>query len=64
MGSWGKLGLRFIQELGERIKDITGEKQSTAYLFQRIGMAIQRGNAASVLGTVPNHKKLDEIFQL
>ena len=64
MGSWGKLGLQFIQELGERIKDITGEKQSASYLFQRIGMAVQRGNAASVLGTIPNNRKLEEIFQL
>ena len=64
VGSWGKLGLQFIQELGERIKDITGESQSTTYLFQRIGMAIQRGNAASVMGTIPNHKKLEEIYHL
>ena len=63
-GSWGKLGLKFIQELGQRIKDITGEKQSASYLFQRIGMAVQRGNAASVLGTIPNNRKLEELFQL
>ena len=27
-------------------------------------MAVQRGNAASVIGTLPNNKKLDEIFRL
>ena len=64
MGSWGKLGLQFIQELGARIKDITGEKDSASYLFQTLGMAIQRGNAASVIGTLPSHKKLEEIFLL
>ena len=64
MGSWGKLGLQFIQELGARIKDITGEKDSTSYLFQTLGMAIQRGNAASIIGSLPNHKKLEEIFLL
>ena len=38
--------------------------QKTHLFFQSIGIAIQRGNAASVLGTIPNTKKLDEIYNL
>ena len=34
------------------------------YLFQRISVAIQRGNAASILGTAKTGQKLDEIFYL
>ena len=63
-GSWGQLGLKFIQDLGTRIADRTGEKRSTSFLFQSISIATQRGNAASVLGTLPCNKKLDEIFLL
>ena len=40
------------------------EKRSTFYLFQSLSMATQRGNVASILGTVPNMKKLDEIYSL
>ena len=61
-GSWGQIGLKFIKDLGTRIADRTGEKRSTAFLFQSISMAVQRGNAASVLGTLPSSRKLEEIF--
>ena len=45
------------------LREATGEKRSTFYLTQQISMSIQRGNAASVLGTVPNTEGLDEIFE-
>ena len=64
LGSWAPLGLKFIKELGARIAETTGEKRSTAFLFQSIGIATQRGNSSSVAGTVPSAKHLDEIYYL
>ena len=64
MGSWGQMGLKFIKDLGSRIADATGEPRSTSFLFQSISMAIQRGNAISILGTAPNSKSLHELFYL
>ena len=64
MGSWGQMGLKFVRELGSKIADANGEKRSTAFLFQSLGMAIQRGNAVSVTGTAPNAKSLHELFYL
>ena len=64
MGSWGQMGLKFIKDLGSKISDTTGEKRSASFLFQSLGMAIQRGNAASVTGTIPNMKSLHELFYL
>ena len=64
MGSWGQMGLKFVKDLGSRIADATGERRSTSFLFQSLGMAIQRGNAISVTGTVPNMKSLHELFYL
>ena len=55
---------KFMKDIGARLSGLTGETRSTSYLFQPIGVAIQRGNAASVAGTVPNAKKLDEIYNL
>ena len=64
MGSWAPLAKKFIQDIGGRIKETTGDTRATNFLFQSIGIAIQRGNAASVAGTVPTAKKLDELYYL
>ena len=64
LGTWGKEGLKFVKEVGARIAEQTGEKRATNYLIQTIGMANQRGNAVSILGTVPDAKSLDEIFYI
>ena len=42
-------GIEFITELGRRIASFSGDPRDTAFLFQRISIAVQRGNAASVL---------------
>ena len=63
-GPWAPMGLKLIKEVGKKIGDLTGEKRSTSYLLQSISIAIQRGNAASVMGTVYNDRKLEEIYNL
>ena len=55
-GVCGPEALQFLCELGHRLKVETGEPRSLQFLFQRISVAMQRGNAAAVLGTVKgNH---------
>ena len=63
-GAWGPEGTCLIKTIGGKIQALTGEKRATFFLFQSISMAIQRGNAASILGTVKPGDKLDEIFYL
>ena len=57
MGVWGPKGYKVIQEVGKLISDKTMERRSTSFLRQSISMEIQRGNCASILGTVesPNY---------
>ena len=50
-GAWGPEALAFSSEVGARLAVGTGELRSTAYLRQRIDVAIQRGNALAVRGT-------------
>ena len=64
LGSWGPSGIKFIKEIGSRIQLNTGDKRSTSFLFQAISMAIQRGNVASIRGSVPNFKTLHELYYL
>ena len=64
MGCFAPMGLQFIKDLGKRIIEINGDKRSTIYLFQRLGIATQRGNAASITGTLPSSRTLDELYYL
>ena len=63
-GGWGPEGANLIRSIGKKIQENTGEKRSTFFLFQSISLAVQRGNAASVLGTARPGEKLDEIYYL
>ena len=51
-GVIGQGALSFIREVGSRLQAKNGEPQSHHDLKQRIAVAIQRGNAAAVLGTM------------
>ena len=62
IGPLAPLGLQFLKDIGARIKETTGDQFATSRLFQRIGIACQRGNIASVLGTIPQQKNLNELF--
>ena len=63
-GSWGEEALDFIKSVGRKIALKTGDARSTSFLFQRISIAIQRGNAASFLCTFPRNQGLNEIFYI
>ena len=43
----------FLKELGRRLRMATGEPKSYAFLLQRLSVAIQTGNATSVMGSIP-----------
>ena len=56
-----------FHELGRRITAVTGERRATEFLLQRLSVAIQRGNAASILGTVDSAtdlQNLDDVHYL
>ena len=52
LGVIGPKSLVFIRDLGHRIQQRTGEVRSLMYLLQRLSVAIQRGNSASVMGSI------------
>lgn len=51
-GVWGQNALKFIKDIGKRISAVNKDNRSTSFLIQRISIAVQRGNAASVLGSI------------
>jgi len=47
-GLWGSEGLNFLQDIGQKIAEKTGEKRSTAFLLQRLSIGLQCGKLASI----------------
>ena len=52
-GVIGHAAINFIKELGRMLTSATGDLRETAWLWQRISMAIIRGNAAAIRGSAP-----------
>ena len=50
-------GVSFVRDLGKRLTEVSRDLRETAYLFQRLSIAIQRGNALSVLATLNSGTK-------
>ena len=44
--------MELVREIGRRIAMETGEPRSTDFLLQRLSVAVQRRNCASVLGGI------------
>jgi hypothetical protein len=53
LGPWNDEGLDFMRELGRRTSLITRDPRETSWLLKRISIAVQRGNAASCIGSLP-----------
>ena len=64
MGSWGAGAKAFLTDVGNRVKQATGNLRALEFLRQRVSIEIQRGNAASVMGTVDNTKDWSVLFLL
>ncbi|XP_055330817.1 uncharacterized protein LOC129583125 [Paramacrobiotus metropolitanus] len=62
LGPLGPDASRLVTEVGKMIQQETGEVRAMEFLRQRISIDIQRGNAASVMGTAPVSANLDEMF--
>ena len=58
LGAWGKDAQGLVAELGGRLAAVTGDPRSLAFLRQRLGIAMQRGNAAAIRGTLPHNDSL------
>ena len=64
MGPWSQEAIAFFNDLSKRTTLATMEPRSKSFLKQRISMAIQRGNAAAVMGTFREEEKMEEIFYI
>uniref|UniRef100_A0A8D8Q6A1 Uncharacterized protein n=1 Tax=Cacopsylla melanoneura TaxID=428564 RepID=A0A8D8Q6A1_9HEMI len=54
----------FVEELGNTLVVETGESRAKMYLYQRISLEVQRGNAVCIQGTMPYNRELEELYIL
>ena len=64
LGMPGNKALSFFHDLSQRIAVATAEPCSFQFLMQCLSVAIQRGNAACIVGTVPSSAGWDELFYI
>ena len=50
-GTWNQMAVELVQEIGRRITMVTEDTRDIAFLFQRLSIALQRGNALSFIST-------------
>ena len=50
-GVFGSSTRNIVNEIGRRISEKTGEKRELLWLKQRLNIAIQRGNAVSIISS-------------
>lgn len=62
LGPWGPSAHIIFKDLSKRLVDTSRDPKAGFYLGQRLSIAIQRGNAASLLGTLPVDGDEDEFF--
>ena len=59
LGTWGESAADLCRDIGSRLAALSGDPRSHQFLVQRLALAVQRGNAASVAGTQPHQ----DVFQ-
>jgi hypothetical protein len=64
LGPWGPSARRLYKDLATRLIEASGDQRAGHYFAQRISIAIQRGNTASLLGSLPVDGDLCHFFYL
>ena len=48
-GTYSEGTKNIVRDIGRRLTDATGDQRETFWFMQRLSLAVQRGNAASIL---------------
>ena len=56
---FGTETVKFLTDLGHRLKLASGESSTYPFLLQRLSVAVQRGNVASVMGSLGSEQAED-----
>jgi len=58
-GTWNQMAIELVQEIGRRITLVTEDTRETVFLFQRLSIALQWGNAVSFHSTFTTEHRVN-----
>ena len=64
LGAWGSCARSLVRRIGSRVIEQSGDNRVTQFLIQKVAIDVQRGNAASVMATIPSSQDWTEIASL
>ena len=62
LGAFGSSAIDFFSDLGRRMRAVSQDTRAGTFLMQRLSVAMQRGNAACILGTIADDDVSTEFF--
>ena len=63
--AWGSGARSLVRQIGSRVMEQTGDNRATQFLIQKISLDVQRrGNAVSVMATIPSSQDWAEFASL
>ena len=62
LGAFGRSAIDFFNDLGHRMRTVSQDTRAGMFLMQRLSVAMQRGNAACILGTIADDDFSTEFF--
>ena len=64
LGAWGPCARSLVRRIGFRVMEQSGDNRATQFLIQKVAIDVQRGNAASVIVTIPSSQGWAEFASL
>jgi len=62
LGAFGSSAIECFDDLGHRMQTVCQDTRARMFLMQRLSVAMQRGNAACILGTIADDDFSIEFF--
>ena len=64
LGAWGSCACSLVRRIGSRVMEQSGDNRATQFLIQKVAIDVQRGNATSVMATMPSSQDWAEFASL
>ena len=64
LGAWGSCARSLVRRIGSRVMEQSGDNRANQFLIQKVAIDVQRGNAASVMATIPSSQDWAEFASL
>ena len=64
LGAWGSCARSLVRRIRSRVMEQSGDNRATQFLIQNVAIDVQRGNAASVMATIPSSQDWAEFASL